>query len=68
MTLLQHEYLCIHCRLDTADQLPVLDVESKSSSAASQVLNLRYAVHVYMLIIIIHIQASSSQIPVPDSM
>ena len=39
MTRLQHECLCIHCRLDTADQLPaVLDVESKSSSAASQVL------------------------------
>ena len=31
-------FVYIYCRLDTADQLPVLDVESKSSSAASQVL------------------------------
>ena len=38
--------LCIHCRLVTADQLPVLDVESKSSSTACQVLNVHYTVHV----------------------
>ena len=38
--------LYIHCRLDTADQLPVLDVESKLSSAASQVVNVHYTVHV----------------------
>ena len=39
-------FVYIHCRLVTADQLPVLDVESKSSSAASQVLNVHYTVHV----------------------